>query len=349
LNGINEGEQEGNPMTSPRRFGNLLATVLAGALAATPLAATAQQQWPAPQPDQYGTQPDQYGTQSAPPDAVMQYGAPQGQYDAPQGIEQAPPAIPDYQQPEAPGDGYIWTPGYWAWTGDGYEWVDGAWVLPPYTGALWTPGYWGYAPYGYFWNAGYWGPYVGYYGGINYGFGYFGVGFYGGYWGGGHFWYNRAYCNVGFHNGYVYSHPYNGYSGRPGGTSFVHGTAIAANQGYGSTAFRGSTVNGRPSSFAQSASRPGYSNPAYNGAVRSYTGAYNGNNYAAHSYSPPTNYSSGYSAPRSFSAPSGGYSGGYHGAAPISGGGGGGYHGGGGFQGGGGGGGFHGGGGGGHR
>ncbi len=98
----------------------------------------------------------------------------------------APPAIPVYTQPIAPGDGYIWTPGYWAWTDDGYQWVDGAWVLPPYTGALWTPGYWGYGPGGYLWNAGYWGPTVGYYGGINYGFGYFGTGFYGGYWGGGH-------------------------------------------------------------------------------------------------------------------------------------------------------------------
>ena len=50
---------------------------------------------------------------------------------------------------------------------------------PPTTGALWTPGDWGYGYGGYFWNAGYWGPYVGYYGGINYGFGYFGIGFYG--------------------------------------------------------------------------------------------------------------------------------------------------------------------------
>src|SRR5690242_7673777 len=105
----------------------------------------------------------------------------------------APPAIPVYAQPVIPGPGHIWTPGYWAWTGEGYEWVDGAWVLPPYTGALWTPGYWGYGPGGYFWNAGYWGPTVGYYGGINYGFGYFGIGFYGGYWGGGHYYYNSCY------------------------------------------------------------------------------------------------------------------------------------------------------------
>src|SRR6202042_3704182 len=94
----------------------------------------------------------------------------------------APPEIPVYDQPECPGDGYLWTPGYWAWVGGTYSWVNGAWVLPPYTGALWTPGYWGYGASGYLWNAGYWGPTVGYYGGINYGFGYFGNGFCGGYW-----------------------------------------------------------------------------------------------------------------------------------------------------------------------
>jgi WXXGXW repeat (2 copies) len=29
-----------------------------------------------------------------------------------------PPALPIYEQPICPGDGYIWTPGYWAWDGD---------------------------------------------------------------------------------------------------------------------------------------------------------------------------------------------------------------------------------------
>ncbi len=107
----------------------------------------------------------------------------------------APPPIPEYDQPPAPGDGYIWTPGYWAWdnSANDYYWVDGAWVPPPYQGALWTPGWWGPGyDNGYFWNAGYWGPFVGYYGGLNYGFGYFGTGYYGGYWRGGHFWYNRG-------------------------------------------------------------------------------------------------------------------------------------------------------------
>ncbi|MGA7622908.1 MAG: hypothetical protein WCA91_04955 [Candidatus Acidiferrales bacterium] len=108
----------------------------------------------------------------------------------------APPALPVYAQPVCPGDGYIWTPGYWAYGDAGYFWVPGTWVLPPRVGVLWTPGYWGWGGGGYFWHAGYWGPHVGFYGGINYGFGYFGVGFQGGYWNGGHFFYNRAVNNV---------------------------------------------------------------------------------------------------------------------------------------------------------
>src|SRR6185437_12286781 len=155
----------------------------------------------------------------------------------------APPPIPVYAQPPIPGDGYIWTPGYWAWNGDGYEWVDGAWVEPPYVDALWTPGYWGWGDGGYFWNAGYWGPTIGYYGGINYGFGYFGVGFYGGYWNGGHFWYNRAYNHFGgnFH-GNFYDRTYAGFNGRPGGNSFVaHPPAQYAVHNAG---FHGSTIHG---------------------------------------------------------------------------------------------------------
>jgi YXWGXW repeat-containing protein len=44
----------------------------------------------------------------------------------------APPALPVYEQPPCPGDGYIWTPGYWAYGPDGYFfWVPGTWVLRP--------------------------------------------------------------------------------------------------------------------------------------------------------------------------------------------------------------------------
>src|SRR5713226_1379725 len=79
----------------------------------------------------------------------------------------APPVLLVYSQPVCPGEGFLWTPGYWGW-GEGV----------------------------YIWHAGYWGPHVGFYGGINYGFGYVGVGYAGGYWNGGHFFYNREVNNV---------------------------------------------------------------------------------------------------------------------------------------------------------
>jgi len=108
----------------------------------------------------------------------------------------APPVLLVYSQPLCPGEGYIWTPGYWAWGDDGYYWVPGTWVLAPEPGLLWTPGYWGWGDGVYIWHAGYWGPHVGFYGGINYGFGFFGAGYEGGYWHGGHFFYNREVNNV---------------------------------------------------------------------------------------------------------------------------------------------------------
>jgi hypothetical protein len=104
----------------------------------------------------------------------------------------APPPLPVYVQPDVPGDGYIWVPGYWAYGPYGYYWVPGTWVFAPYVGALWTPGYWGWGGTAYIWHSGYWGPRVGFYGGINYGFGYTGVGYYGGYWNRGAFYYNTA-------------------------------------------------------------------------------------------------------------------------------------------------------------
>ena len=108
----------------------------------------------------------------------------------------APPALPVYVQPAIPGPGYIWTPGYWAYGPAGYYWVPGTWALPPAVGLLWTPGYWGWRNGAYAWHGGYWGPRVGYYGGINYGFGYVGTGYAGGYWNNGAFYYNRAVNNV---------------------------------------------------------------------------------------------------------------------------------------------------------
>jgi hypothetical protein len=110
----------------------------------------------------------------------------------------APPALPVYVQPPIPAPNYLWTPGYWRWDPNGaeYFWVPGTWVAPPAVGLLWTPGYWGWAGGGYAWHAGYWGPHVGFYGGVNYGFGYVGSGYLGGRWDGGVFNYNRSVNNV---------------------------------------------------------------------------------------------------------------------------------------------------------
>ena len=121
-------------------------------------------------------------------------------------INIAPPELVVYEQPVCPQEGYLWTPGYWAYGDEGYFWVPGTWVEPPIEGDLWTPGYWGWGDGVYSWNDGYWGSEVGFYGGVNYGFGYGGAGYDGGYWRGGQFSYNTYVNNVGargnFHNTY---------------------------------------------------------------------------------------------------------------------------------------------------
>jgi hypothetical protein len=117
-------------------------------------------------------------------------------------ISLAPPELPIYEQPLCPGDGYIWTPGYWAYADadTGYYWVPGAWVMAPEPNFLWTPGYWGWGGNGYAFNQGYWGLHVGFYGGVSYGYGYFGDGYEGGRWQDGHFFYNRSVNNVNITN-----------------------------------------------------------------------------------------------------------------------------------------------------
>lgn len=110
-----------------------------------------------------------------------------------------PPDLPAYDQPPIPAEGYIWTPGYWAWSDDvgDYYWVPGTWILAPQPEYLWTPGFWGFANGLFLWHAGYWGPQVGFYGGVNYGYGYGAGGYEGAYWRGGHLFYNRTVTNVG--------------------------------------------------------------------------------------------------------------------------------------------------------
>jgi hypothetical protein len=109
---------------------------------------------------------------------------------------EAPPPLPEYEQPPCPQEGYLWTPGYWNYAYGGYYWVPGTWASPPQVGFLWTPGYWGFVGGAYLFHGGYWGAHVGFYGGVNYGFGYGGVGFVGGRWNGNQFAYNTAVNNV---------------------------------------------------------------------------------------------------------------------------------------------------------
>ena len=118
----------------------------------------------------------------------------------------APPILPVEVQPPVPVAGYMWTPGYWGWGVSDYYWVPGAWVPPPTVGLLWTPPWWGWNNGVYAFNEGYWGPTVGFYGGINYGYGYSGNGYWGGRWEGNAFRYNTAVTHVNttvIHNTYV--------------------------------------------------------------------------------------------------------------------------------------------------
>ncbi|HEV3481958.1 MAG TPA: hypothetical protein VGR97_06470, partial [Candidatus Acidoferrales bacterium] len=124
-------------------------------------------------------------------------------------VRVGPPVLPVYEQPFCPEPGYIWTPGYWAYSEDiGYFWVPGTWILPPEPGLLWTPGYWGWDDDGdvYVWYPGYWAPVVGFYGGIDYGYGYYGNGYVGGRWDHDRFVYNTAVTRVNttiIHNTYI--------------------------------------------------------------------------------------------------------------------------------------------------
>lgn len=160
-----------------------------------------------------------------------------------------PPELPVYAQPICPAEGYVWTPGYWAWDGEDedYYWVPGTWVLAPEVGFLWTPAYWAWGGSAFVFYEGYWGPVVGFYGGINYGYGYFGRGYDGGRWDGGRFYYNRTVNNINvteIHNVYNTTVVNNN----------VNVTRVSYNGGNGG-------VNARPTVQEQTAARERHMGP----------------------------------------------------------------------------------------
>lgn len=186
----------------------------------------------------------------------------------------APPELPVYVQPECPEDGYLWTPGYWAYGDDGYYWVPGVWVSPPQPGYLWTPCYWGFVGGVYSWNRGYWGEHVGFYGGVNYGYGYGGSGFGGGRWDEGHFRYNTAVVNVNttvIHNTYI-------------DRSVVNNTTVNNH-----TSFNGGArgTHARPSAREQSVMKESHISPTSNQASHEQTARQDKGQYASANHGRP--------------------------------------------------------------
>jgi len=189
-------------------------------------------------------------------------------------IHVGPPALPVYAQPPCPTEGFLWTPGYWAYGPVGYYWVPGVWVAPPQVGLLWTPGYWGFVGGAYGWHGGYWGPHVGFYGGINYGFGYGGVGFFGGRWEGGRFAYNTAVVSV--NNTMVR----NVYVDR----TVINNTTVVNNR----VAFNGEGgVNARPTPEEQSFSRENHIQPTSNQISHEQSAAQDRNQWASNNHGAP--------------------------------------------------------------
>jgi WXXGXW repeat (2 copies) len=189
-------------------------------------------------------------------------------------IRVGPPALPVYEQPPCPQEGYMWTPGYWAYGDAGYYWVPGVWVAPPRVGVLWTPGYWGWNEGVYVFHAGYWGPHVGFYGGVNYGFGYGGVGFVGGEWRGGHFAYNTAVVNVNrtvIHN------------------TYVNKTVIVNNREVNRTSFSGGPggINARPTREEISASHESHIQATRMQTSHEHLAASNRANFASENHGRP--------------------------------------------------------------
>jgi hypothetical protein len=70
-------------------------------------------------------------------------------------VAQAPPQPVVETVVVAPGPGYVWVGGEWAWRG-GWVWVPGYWAWPPRPSAVWVGGYYYHGPRGHYYVRGYW-------------------------------------------------------------------------------------------------------------------------------------------------------------------------------------------------
>lgn len=66
----------------------------------------------------------------------------------------APPA-PQYEVMPTIQPGYVWAPGYWAWSGERHVWVRGR-PIAQREGYRWEPDRWEQRDQGYYRTAGYW-------------------------------------------------------------------------------------------------------------------------------------------------------------------------------------------------
>jgi outer membrane lipoprotein SlyB len=70
-------------------------------------------------------------------------------------VAQPPPPPPVETIVIAPGPGYVWIDGEWAWNGR-WIWLAGHWGYPPQPRAVWVRGYWYQGPHGWSRAAGHW-------------------------------------------------------------------------------------------------------------------------------------------------------------------------------------------------
>jgi hypothetical protein len=81
--------------------------------------------------------------------------------EQPVAVQQPPSPVPAAQPevvPAAPGAGYVWVPGYWAWRGPrrGYVWIPGTYTVPAQPNYQWVAGHWAQGPGGWVWVEGHW-------------------------------------------------------------------------------------------------------------------------------------------------------------------------------------------------